>query len=50
MARKKFTTTLEENLIIKLKTEALMTGKDGNEILENLLIKYFAEKENEVTK
>lgn len=40
MARKKFTTTLDEELIKKLKIQAVKEGTDVSKILEKLIEKY----------
>ncbi|WP_144508227.1 MULTISPECIES: DUF6364 family protein [Bacillus cereus group] len=44
MARKKFTTTLDEELIVKIKVDAARPGTDVSKIIENL-IKEYLEKE-----
>ncbi|MHC2836234.1 hypothetical protein COF76_23045 [Bacillus wiedmannii] len=44
MARKKFTTTLDEELIVKIKVDAARRGTDVSKIIENL-IKEYLEKE-----
>lgn len=40
MARKKFTTTLDEELIQKLKIQAVKEGTDVSKILEKLIEEY----------
>jgi predicted HicB family RNase H-like nuclease len=42
--RVKFQTTVEKELIEKLKIEAIQQGKNVNDILEELIRKYFEAK------
>lgn len=44
MLRIGFRTTIEKELIDNLKIEAIKQGKDVNDILEELIRKYFNEK------
>ncbi|WP_223881978.1 hypothetical protein [Niallia endozanthoxylica] len=40
MARKKFTTSLDENIIQQLKIQAVKEGTDASKILEKLIEEY----------
>jgi hypothetical protein len=40
MTRKKFTTTLDEQLIMQLKVQAVKEGTDASKILEKLIEEY----------
>jgi len=40
MARKKFTTNLDENVIMQLKIQAVKENTDASKIIEKLLIDY----------
>jgi anti-sigma28 factor (negative regulator of flagellin synthesis) len=42
--RKKFTTTLDEELIKELKLQAIREGTDSNKIIEKLVKEYLKEK------
>lgn len=42
--RKRFHTTLKEDLINQLKLEALRQHRDSNDIIEELLYNYFKEQ------
>lgn len=44
MLRKRFHTTLDEELLKKLKFEAFKQNKSSNDIIEELLQNYFYEK------
>jgi hypothetical protein len=44
MTRKKFTTTLDEQLIQQLKIQAVKEGTDVSKILEKLISEYLAKK------
>lgn len=41
MARKKFTTSLDEEVIQKLKMQAVIENTDASKIIERLLLDYF---------
>ena len=41
MARKKFTTSLDEEVIQKLKMQAVVENTDASKIIERLLLDYF---------
>lgn len=41
MARKKFTTSLDEEVIQKLKMQAVIENTDASKIIERLLLYYF---------
>lgn len=41
--KKKFTTTLDEEILKKLKIKSIETGKSVSEILEELVIKHLDE-------
>lgn len=45
MARKKFTTTLDEDLISKIKIQAINEKTDVSKLLEKLIVKYLEEME-----
>lgn len=47
MARKQFTTTIDEQLLEQLKIEAIKTKADSNDIIEEALRAYFEAKEKE---
>lgn len=47
MARKKFTTTLDEDLIRRLKIRSLEEDTDANKIIERLVSKYLNKKPKE---
>ncbi|WP_394237340.1 hypothetical protein [Niallia oryzisoli] len=40
MARKKFTTSLDENVIPQLKMQAVREGTDASKIIEKLVMEY----------
>lgn len=42
--RKKFTTTLDEKVLMALKMEAIKEGTDANKIIERLIVAYLKEK------
>ena len=44
LLRKRFHTTLKEDLINQLKLEALKQHRDSNDIIEELLSNYFEEQ------
>lgn len=44
MARKKFTTTLDEDLITKIKIQAINEKTDVSKLLEKLIVKYLEGK------
>ncbi|WP_195245002.1 hypothetical protein [Clostridium celatum] len=46
MARKKFTTTLDEDLISKIKIQAINEKTDVSKLLEKLIINYLEEKDS----
>ena len=43
MAKKKFTTTIDEELIVKVKIKAIQEKRSVSDILEELLNKYLEE-------
>lgn len=43
MTRKKFTTTLDEDLISKIKIQAINEKTDVSKLLEKLIVKYLEE-------
>jgi hypothetical protein len=45
MARKKFTTNLDEEVIKKIKVKAVEENTDVSKIIEKLLIEYLKEKD-----
>ena len=45
MARKKFTTSLDEKVIEDIKIQAIKEGTDVSKIIENLLIKYMKDNQ-----
>ncbi|MDU2291933.1 MAG: hypothetical protein E7D69_18030 [Clostridium celatum] len=45
MTRKKFTTTLDEDLISKIKIQAINEKTDVSKLLEKLIVKYLEEME-----
>jgi len=45
MTRKKFTTTLDEQLIQQLKIQAVKEGTDVSKILEKLIIEYLKKQD-----
>lgn len=45
MTRKKFTTTLDEDLISKIKIQAINEKTDVSKLLEKLIVKYLDEME-----
>lgn len=45
MSRKKFTTTLDEELITKIKIKAVEESTDVSKLIEKLIIKYLNEKD-----
>lgn len=45
MIRKKFTTTLDDELIKKLKMQAVKEGTDASKIIEKLVTNYIKTKE-----
>lgn len=47
MTRKKFTTTLDEDLIKKIKIKAVEEGTDVSKLLETLIIKYLSEEKEQ---
>ena len=46
MARKKFTTTLDEDLISKIKIQAINEKTDVSKLLEKLIVKYLDDKKD----
>ena len=46
MARKKFTTTLDEDLISKIKIQDINEKTDVSKLLEKLIINYLEEKDS----
>ena len=46
MARKKFTTTLVEDLISKIKIQAINEKTDVSKLLEKLIVKYLDDKKD----
>ena len=46
MARKKFTTTLDEDLISKIKIQAINEKTDVSKLLQKLIINYLEEKDS----
>ncbi len=46
MARKKFTTNLDEEVIKQLKIQAVVEGTDASKIIEKLLIEYLKKPAN----
>lgn len=45
MARKKFTTNLDEKVIENIKIQAIKEGTDVSKIIEKLLIKYMKDNQ-----
>lgn len=45
MARKKFTTSLDEKVIEDIKIQAIKEGTDVSKIIEKLLIKYIEDNQ-----
>lgn len=45
MARRKFTTNLDEEVIKKIKVKAIEENTDVSKIIEKLLIEYLKEKD-----
>lgn len=46
MTRKKFTTTLDEDLISKIKIQAINEKTDVSKLLEKLIVKYLDDKKD----
>ena len=46
MNRKKFTTTLDEDLISKIKIQAINEKTDVSKLLEKLIVKYLDDKKD----
>ena len=46
MARKKFTTTLDEDLISKIKIQAINEKTDVSKLLGKLIVKYLDDKKD----
>ena len=48
MTRKKFTTTLDEDLISKIKIQAINEKTDVSKLLEKLIVKYLEDRKSVV--